>query len=287
MKKRNSNLFIIILIGVFIISLIIVKSFALEGENNNIIDVSAVTVDEKFLAQMNEKELLYYKILNSIDFYETVEGILVSGNNKTNENETIKFIVDMKNKKAYYNEKSDDLNEEIIINGSKRIMIDHVKKEYRIDSIDTYDKDKIISRLKPNQRFCGEKITKFKYNNEIREVQGIAFRNDGYLINIRNLFDQEIIGTYLHDYEWNIEKSIEYLGRKATIIKGEMKFVDKYGASVFEAIIDNETGIILSTEFLNKKGEIIKYEKITEGKFNSRVEEKFFIKQLDDYKKIN
>lgn len=288
MKKRRNNLFIIGLLGVFIVGLIMVRNFVLRDENkSDIIDVSNIEVDDKFLAQMNEKELLQYKVLNSIDFYKSVEGILSSGNKSTNESEITKFVIDIKNKRAYYNQKSDEQNNETIINDGKRIIIDNNKKEYRSDKINYFEKDNIFPRLKPNQRFFGEKKIKVKYKDEIREVTGFAYREDGYLIQIKNLFDQEILSHYMHDLNWDIEKKTQYLDRDAIQIKGEMDLVDKYGASVFRAIIDEETGVILSMEYLDKKGDIIIYDKITEINFNLKATENVFNIDLKNYKRVN
>jgi aminopeptidase len=122
---------------------------------------------------MTEKQLIQYKIMNSIDFYSTAVGKYEKNNKITKENEEIYYVVDVKNRMGYQrkiNSKDNEDSEFVFKDG--KVVDFMAKKGYEV-----------LNKLFANDEGA-------RYLGEIALVQNDSpISNTGILFN-NTLFDE-------------------------------------------------------------------------------------------------
>lgn len=235
-------------------------------------------VTNDFLKSMNEKQLIHYKIINSIDFFHTVKGE-INQFGISFDNEDIKFNIDVKSNMSLIeiNSKSKDIK--TIFNDGKCRDFDEKNKTYRdiqVVSQDEYEgvKKSDLSKLMPNQRY--------------NEGNVILPRNTELLLGVdKSILSEAILGTYMKDYsKWNIEGNEEFLGRKCVKISGLRYGKDERSkAEKYIALIDDETGIVLKYDELDANDKAVNGFSLKEIKFNEAMNKDIFNLDVEGYSK--
>lgn len=235
-------------------------------------------VTNDFLKSMNEKQLIHYKIINSIDFFHTVKGE-INQFGISFDNEDIKFNIDVKSNMSLIeiNSKSKDIK--TIFNDGKCRDFDENNKTYRdiqVVSQDEYEgvKKSDLSKLMPNQRY--------------NEGNVILPRNTELLLGVdKSILSEAILGTYMKDYsKWNIEGNEEFLGRKCVKISGLRYGKDERSkAEKYIALIDDETGIVLKYDELDANDKAVNGFSLKEIKFNEAMNKDIFNLDVEGYSK--
>ncbi|MBW6411664.1 hypothetical protein [Clostridium weizhouense] len=277
---KNKKLFFIALITLLVSIVIITKIYinTTDNKDNNIelpSYVDSIIINDDFFNSMSEKEVINYKILNSIDFFKNVTGKYTYTDKISKYNEVVKYCADIENKKSYVSIISDDgnTNEEIIYKDNIQRQFDNIKNLYTDFQGTEYVVNENIRKLKPKDRYN-------KKNGEFID------RRDGDFLVQDNitLFNQEI-QSYLKNYDnWEIEGDIDYLNRKSILINGKLGFTGKSGENKFKIIVDKETGIILNLDFLDKDNNTLMSMETNEINIDKNIDPSIFEKSTDAYK---
>lgn len=228
-----------------------------EGEkayNNKItnkIDVAKYTENTKKLNTLSNdeinnienKSLIYHLMINSVDYYNTVEGKVIDA--MVIENPvTLDFYTNISEQYAYClsSQNGEKVSEEFVEN----------YKQYTVN-------------LKDNTcrtAYIGEPV-EFTMNDNDRSVilsddgQNFSvYRND--ITNIGHpasvcIFPQGVAFKYISDFDlWNISGKESLLDRDCFVIEGNIKNSDE----TFRMYIDDCTGILLKYESYSNSGEI-------------------------------
>lgn len=240
------------------------------GNNDYPSYVKNVEVNEEFLNSMSDKELIVYKMINSIDFYENAFGTFSKFNKEDESNETIEYWADIKNKKSHY---IDSDGTELLVKDNKRYFIDNNKKTYLEDDIKD-EKDDNIPKLKLKDRLANSE----KY----------AYRRDGAFLDIleESLFNQNEAFSEIKGLDnWEINKEVDYLGRKAVEITGKIIGERDFGGKSFYVLIDKETGIVLVFRYLDVNNNVLYSLETKNIQIDKGISDKNFEKDLSGYKK--
>ena len=229
------------------------------------VDLSLVEVNEDFFNSMNEKELIHYKVINSIDFFDTVEGEFQ--NFGFYFDDTVKYIIDIKNNRSFEHEESSEKNIDSIFNDYKCIELDNTDNTYKNIQVlnKAGEEPSYLRKFKPKQRYDGNGILS---NRSTILISGTG----------RSVLAEETLGGHLRDHErWSIDGSEEFIGRKCTKISGEREVVDtKTKVSKFTALIDTETGVVLKYDEMDASGEAVNGFETKYIKYNETYDDKIF-----------
>lgn len=237
------------------------------------IDLSLIEVNDEFFNSMNEKELLNYKVINSIDYFDTVEGEIVSFG--TYFNDTVKYIIDIKNNRSVTHIKSSEQDIDEFFNNDVCKELDNKDKTYQDMRVSEYNKEELynLRKLKPKQRYG---------NNGLMQI-----RNNGILVGMawQSILAEEFLASYLQDYDqWNIEGSEEFIGRKCTKISGKRDCVDtRTKAEKYTALIDDETGVVLKYDEMDASGKAVNGFETKYIKYNETYDPEIFKISTEGY----
>lgn len=278
-KKGKSKTGIFIIVPILLILIISISVYMKNKgffNKTDEIDVSNVILNEEFFSSMSEKELIHYKILNSIDYFKNVSGELEKTDVKYGDNLKVNYVIDVENRRGYVHSISEAEDSEIICDNGNQLQIDNVKKSYREFKLEVYPKDETLKKLKSKNRYS--------------EKEGYMERRDSeYILGADySVFDQEFSPGELKDYStWDIKGEENYLGRNCVLIEGNLGSVGKSGDKTFRKLVDKDTGMILKSERLNSKGEVVLSTIVKSMKINENINSKVFEKNLKGYTKID
>ncbi|WP_286909814.1 hypothetical protein [Clostridium sp. UBA1652] len=278
-KKGKSKTGIFIIVPILLILIISISAYMKNKgffNKTDEIDVSNVILNEEFFSSMSEKELIHYKILNSIDYFKNVSGELEKTDVKYGDNLKVNYVIDVENRRGYVHSISEAEDSEIICDNGNQLQIDNVKKSYREFQLEVRPKDETLKKLKPKNRYS--------------EKAGYMVRRDAeYILGADDsVFDQEFSSGELKDYNtWDIKGEENYLGRNCVLIEGNLGSVGKSGDKTFRKLVDKDTGMILKSERLNSKGEVVLSTIVKSLKINENINSKVFEKNLKGYMKID
>lgn len=228
--------------------------------------VKHAVINDEFFNSMSDKELICYKILNSIDFYNTAQGTYTEGNEIDKQYTTNKYYADIDNRKTRL---ILDSNYEVLVNNDKRYWIDKNKKTYKESEV-FYEKDDNIAKLKVEDRY----------------KETIVTREDGEFLDILSvtLFNQSETANSLKNFDnWSIAENISYLNREAVKINGNFNIVGKTDEKTFQIIVDSNTGIILEKKTFNTQGNLVTSFETKEILIDKEIDDNIFNVDLSMY----
>lgn len=289
-KKTKLTLIVAgsLLLLVIVIGTILAKSFpANTNKQNNDNNPPSLVKKEEFIKDLSEKEQIHYKIINSIDFFNTAVGefekVDVSANKKTK----VSYTIDVQNRKGYIQLQGDESLETIIKDG-KKLEIDNAAKSYKETVLNLEPRDKNLKLLAPKDRYSEDKGFTIHLNSNSPKDEGFDRRKDAEFLSsaAESLFNQDYMVAYLRDYDkWKIEGSEVFLERDCVKITGDFGYISKYGASKFLALVDKNTGIILKFQTLTDGNIVIDFLETKSIRLDTAIDGKVFEKDLKDYKK--
>ena len=227
-------------------------------------DLEVIEVNEEFLSSMSDKELIHYKMINAVDFFDAVEGEINQFG--VYHDGTTKFIVDNKNYKSLIKINLKDKNADRIYNNGKAIEKNNIDNTIRnIKILNEPDKWTELNKLKPKQRYNGNGVFQSRNGDLFTGINACIYSNDN-------------LSIYLKDYDgWNIDGSEEYVERVCTKISGKRDVVDRRTkAETFSALIDSETGVILKYDDIDGQGNIVGGFTTTYIKYNESYDPQLF-----------
>lgn len=231
--------------------------------------VKYTIVNKEFFNNMTDKELLCYKIINSIDFYNNVSGTYKKIDNITGESLEIKYYANIEKNKSY---SIMDDNNEVLIKDDKKIWIDKNKN--------TYKEYKIINK-KDND------ISKLKVKDRVDDKNNFIDRRDGEFLNFleETLFSQSLYtGELIYSDDWTIDEKTTYLGREAIKITGRFNCIGKTHEEKYNIIIDKATGIVLKYESFDNDNNVVNSLETTEIHVDEGISKDIFEIDLSKYK---
>lgn len=218
-----------------------------------------------------QKTDLQTLMTNAIDNYTTLQGTYYVKYLPINVNQTVSFTIDLANQSAYVEDET---------NGQKRIIKQKGQDAVTDEGAGNVSKYKVAvdkqaiesqkTKLKDiHTRFeKADGVFRYKYRSN-----PVASRTDDVT------FPQQFALGYLRDHQkWSIVGTENYLGRTAVKIQGEMplSLQKKHDAVKFEALVDQETGIILKQQEFNTAGDVTNEIAVTSLKVNQPVDTSFF-----------
>lgn len=209
----------------------------------------------------NVKENIYNSMINSVDFYDAVEGSFTTTLIRAGENVTVEFKVDIPQQIAIDN-----------ISGSmdnlSNVCMDEIYYSYNANN-DSYTESYYASQLDASERsvkldynaclpharkmafFDGEKAVYDRVVEQSNGERGYYYRPDttNTAYASQCIFPQSLGMALLPDMDnWDISGVRQYLGRQAIVISGtvaDTAYANKISSDSFEMTVDMETGVLL------------------------------------------
>lgn len=203
------------------------------------------------------KENIYNNMLNSVDYYDAVEGSFITtlwGGD--GQQAVVSYASDINTQKSYQEvyEENEGEGYKIFVTGGNEYTIDTKNKTQRVLEMGFWD----TSREKQEQRIFSPSSYTVSANGEtttrVGEKDGVPvyyYRSDltncGYAAT--SIFPQALTFGLLTDFEsWEVVATDMYLDRSVIVLQGKVSDLDyskKINSNTFELKIDAETGIIL------------------------------------------
>ncbi|MFA9397448.1 MAG: hypothetical protein ACERKV_04175 [Clostridiaceae bacterium] len=238
-------------------------------------NIESIDEDENFFSDLSDKEKIHYKLLNSIDYFKTVEGeIDIFG--ISYDNRTVKYIIDKDNNRSVEYTKSEEKNLKTIYNDFKCIELNSNDNTYRdlkvLETADTLEKKNELRKLKPGQRYNPDKSILSRCSLLIDDAN-------------MSIFSESILSEYMMDYDkWSIEGHETFLERDCTKIVGRRHGTEtRSQAESYIALIDSETGIVLKYDELNSDNKIVNGFETKYIKFDNSYDETIFSTSTEGY----
>lgn len=206
---------------------------------------------------VEDKKEVWHKMLNAVDYYNTINGRIVYSSSDVNNGVLVDFQSDINSSVANTQINEIDIDnplEGIDLNSfnysSNGIYDLTVKSDgQKVESIDNINGYKYIDTIinrENSQPLPDEERTGI-------EKDGFPFYvyrcdpTNTYLASIC-IFPQEMAFGFLTDYDlWEINSKVDYVGRNCWVITGktEKEYGTKLNVTDFTFFVDEETGILL------------------------------------------
>lgn len=250
------------------------------------------------------KQDYYHKMLNAIDYYNTVRGSFTTNylNDDLQEETVVSYQVDMINNKCYEHMINKDNDSEVYVGSGDIMHIDNVSRskekspiyftkvselaDYNNSVLQTED-DIEQARIGLHEKFADDKRVTVDENGDIHYLNRLNSTNLCVSASY-SLFPQGLTFGYLSNQDmWEISGDTEYLGRDAVVIKGTAEdYGKKFNTATFEMIVDKETGILLELQGYDENGEPSSYIKTTDISFEQPEVKTYSASKYSDYEDV-
>lgn len=207
------------------------------------------------LSTNNYKQNIFNGILNSVDYYDAVEGdMLTTLWREDGEQTLVSYGSDIIAQKSYQKIIAAEDNYQVFVTDGKKYTFDETKRTSKIENIIGLE-DEVDSRIKQTGNIysavAGNAREKAARVGVKEGVPIYYYRND--LTNCDyasvSIFPQTLAFGLLANYnDWDVVNTVTYLGREAIIVSGSISdkiYSQKINSETFELVIDVETGIVL------------------------------------------
>jgi outer membrane lipoprotein-sorting protein len=219
------------------------------------------------------KEQIQNKMVNSIDYLDTVKGSFTYHADHNNTHYTVDYQVKLgENPSSNTKLKTDEKDRDMKFDGENLLILDNKNKKYEQFKIDKND-------LKTNLKGTSAK-DRYKKDSS-GKVEGVILRRDPSFMGIASdtIFNQNVALGFLEDYsKWDIVGEETYMGLNAVVIKGELNnyYQQKHGAKTFKIWVHKETGILLNMEEYDSNNKIVYYIRTDNIKINGTLDNEKF-----------
>ena len=244
------------LIAIASITFGIRSTVTIHTETNDI--ASAVSVDENVrklqTLDMDSKENIYHKVLNSIDYYNYAEGTLLTNMISSDGVEfTSEYALDLSEGRAYehiHNEET-EFDARIFVKDGLTYSI----------SLPTEGSPVVVD-------VSGSTGSEENYTVSVADGDNSGVPEYSYRLDPTNLsfassyslFPQEIIFSTLSNLDnWEPIGKEEYLGRQCIAVEGGSEWTARRGSDSFKMLIDEKSGILLALDCFDTNGNSIYY----------------------------
>lgn len=231
------------------------------------------------------KEELHHRMLNSIDYFDSVTGSFIYHDISGNET-TVDYKIKMKdNPSSYEKDANKDITNEISYDGNEQTFLDTKNKMYRKlgATKQTVNKDQYKSES-PKDRYQSKDGKNVYIHRADPSYMGVASES---------VFPQNTALGFLEDYnKWDITSDGTLNGKDVVIVKGTLNnyYSAKFKATSFQLWVDKNTGILLKREVYNVQGDVVEFINTTSIKFNSSIDDAQFKLNVpvdyQDFKKV-
>lgn len=230
------------------------------------------------------KQDYYHKMLNAIDYYNTVSGSFKTNSlSKDGSETTVDYQVDMINNLSYERVFGASNQLETYVSPNGFVYVNNLTKTKHTSNI-THTKAEELGFDPSALQTKGDVVkAQAALKEQFADEKRVTVNKDGencyyHRMNSTNLcisasysiFAEDMAFGYLSDLSlWEIVGDTTYLGRDAAIIKGKASdYGKKFNTAEFEMIVDKETGILLKHCGYDENGDLSEYIETTEISFD-------------------
>lgn len=248
------------------------------------------------------KQDYYHKMLNAVDYYNTVSGSFVTNylSQGSQEETVVSYQVDMVNNNCYEHMSNKDNDSEVYVGNGNIMHINNINKYKetspiyftKVDELAGYNDDYVMrtqsdikkAKAEFEKVFADDKRITVDENGDKHYLNRLDLTNLCISASY-SLFPQGLTFGYLSNQDmWEISGDTEYLGRDAVVIKGTAEdYGKKFNTATFEMIVDKETGILLELQGYDENGEPSSYIKTTEISFEQPEVKTYSASKYSDY----
>lgn len=204
------------------------------------------------------KDTVYYKMLNTVDYYDRVSGTVVDANGNINQPITVEFECDLNKVSAHSKVTMTDIrnnslimSDETYISGMEQTKIDNLEKSFSKDGYVIDESEYVIPSDDERVTSIGDEYC-YSYRPNSTNVPEAG----------SCLLPQEIVFSLLTDRDaWSLNGTENYLGRECWLINGQTNdyYAAKLKAERFMFLVDTKTGVLLKYEGYDSGGNIVDY----------------------------
>lgn len=266
-----------------------VSANAIAPNNNTEVsaEINSETTLEGTSYVKNDKQEVWHKMLNSIDYYDTVKGNFIYDDCYSEYAVNVSFESDLNNGNAVTNVMSVDVQNPDDVTGKNNIhydelpsfnktltsdtktllLIDDVAKTYRVDFGDSVTRE--AAEDIPDEK---------RYGADEDGIMCYWYRSDPTNTFMARdcLFPQEYVFGFMNDFDlWEIKGNEEVAERECVVIEGttEKDYGKKVNTHDFTFYVDEETGTILKMLCYDENGEVTRYLTTENIEFNAEIAE--------------
>jgi hypothetical protein len=290
MKKTKCTILAVLLLATILGGIGIISAFAESRvfDNKNVVRPQSTCVENdlvnysyKELEQNpNVKKNIFNNMLNSIDFYDSVEGTIETTFAVPGETATVVYCTDIPGKCSYERITGQGTDLEFVCFNDTLYKRNQVTGEVgaaiSISQLSSYprtqnlDSDICIDHGSKAAFSCGDKVFYDRVVVGGNGEKSYYYRPDltNTAIAQQSIFPQAIVMATLYDLDsWKICSVESYLGRSAIEIEGiisDEEYSDKILVDRFKMIVDITTGIMLDFEGFSPTGELSQFIRTTD-----------------------
>lgn len=231
------------------------------------------------------KQDYYHKMLNAIDYYNTVSGSFKTnylGGDNADET-VVSYQVDMIHNLSQETVKGPYNDSEVYASNNRLVYVNHSDMSVTTSNQIFTKADELAgynNYVMQTQNDVEKAKTEFNKIFDDDNRVTVDENGDTHYLNRLNstnlcisasysLLPQGLTFGYLSNQDmWEVSGDAEYLGRDAAVIKGTAgDYGKKFNTATFEMIIDKETGILLELQGYDENGNPSEYIKTTEISF--------------------
>lgn len=234
------------------------------------------------------QESIHTKMLNSIDYFKSVQGTFVYKSKPANFKYSVDYKVQTRNGNRS-NVKIKDSVQEINSVYDGQTLVESFSEQ---ESYQEFKMDENAIEVQAESEKADKSI-KSRYDKSEKNEKVYNYRTDPTYMSAASVsvFPQEIALGFLEDYsKWEISGDIKYLGQNAVIINGTFNdyYAEKHQAETFKLWVDKNRGILLKLEEYGKDNEVMTSLVTTKFKVDSSFHSSDFKAEVPEkYKKKN
>lgn len=198
-----------------------------------------------------KKEDVVNAMLNSVDYYQSVQGEFTTSSLHDHQETTVAYKTDLAAGNSYQHILDSEADIEQYVKGGILTQYDNKTKSYSQSyvPIQSESEDKTGKTLEARITVEADGIKNYHYRYDSTHTG----------ISTMSLFPQEMTFGLLADTDlWEITGQTEYLGRSCVALSGEATpfYGEKLDMERFTMYVDEETGILLKFEGFSSKGQL-------------------------------
>ena len=192
------------------------------------------------------KQNIFNKMLNSVDYYQSVYGSFEVSNAAFGD-QTVSYQAGLEDKVSYQKIEGTGIDQEQYYQNNEQIKYDNKARTYRVSAVAEF--------VEEPQLRSGARITENEDGTKNYFYRGDV-THTGFASSM-SLLPQEMAFGFLEDFSlWEITGTETYLGREAVRIEGltEEAYGDKLSVESFVFLVDRATGILLRYDGYDQDG---------------------------------
>lgn len=255
-----------------------ISTAAIEAPVSSPMDFAEYYSKEENLNLKETKDYIYYKMLNSIDYYDKVSGSIKIAYGDVDNPMNVKFESDLVAGKAYTNityDKIDDSIDEYCENGE-------FTEFHNIEKI--YSKYLYLVNKKTSAPIENSQRVTIEFDGN----KGYHYRADSTNVSCADtcLFPQGVTFGFLENQDlWSIKGTEKLFDRDCVVINGvsSKNYGNKLGVNNFVFYVDLNTGVVLKYEGYTSDGIISDFMYVNDISFSNNITVRSFTDSADKY----